>query len=582
MKTARKLCGKIADGFWKSGIKKKLYTSILLVAFLPFVIIFLYLWRYCGTMFSQTIVQSQTESFLTKQVQLETYTNNFLDMTDRLLEDERLPGYIRGDANPSITSWWLNSFFRDYIGVAQSGLMGIYLLTDKDREYLVNWEPQEYHLSIRNEAAEKYAQLRITADHAMRSEKIVSSACGMYDRECIAVARPVYDKTGGCIAGMVLILDGGLLHSMVDQLSAGNLPWAFCIYAEGEKLCVSEGYEELCAGGEQQEKEFGRVGWTLSCVINMSAVLRETFVRFGRMLLLIVIAYVIVVILISHVVNRQLYSLHILKNEMVRAGEEGNYREIALPSENDVSFLFSGYNQMVRKIMDQEQIIRRQYKRNMEIAEKQKMEELKAMELEINPHYLYNTLNTINSVAIEHGDRFVSRLLKGFSSTLVYMMRDRYQPVPLQEEIQWLGEYLMLQRERYAGSFAYEIDADPELLNEKIYKLLLQPFVENAILHGFEGIDEGGMLTVLFYRQDEQIVICISDNGKGMDQKTLAILRKIAADPMEQEAPGLGILNSLRRMYGYYGEGYQVFFFSKKGEGTKIEIRLPAIMPEKR
>ena len=145
-----------------------------------------------------------------------------------------------------------------------------------------------------------------------------------------------------------------------------------------------------------------------------------------------------------------------------------------------------------------------------------------------------------------------------------------------------MRNYLLLQQERFPGLFSYEVEAEPELLEARIYKLLVQPFVENAILHGFEGMEEDGFLSILFYEDEGRIVISIWDNGKGICPDELDRLRQIADNPMGQDSSRIGILNSCRRMYGYYGDRWKLDIESNVGSGTRIKIQVPYINCEEK
>lgn len=564
----REMYQKLKEQFLHIGMKRQLLTSVLLFAFLPFILIVLYMWQYCVSVFSGTINESSKESFMTREVQLVNYTDEYLDLTDKILDDTRLTSYILEDANPSLTSWRLNELLREYIAVPKSNLMGIYIRTARNRDYLVTWHPEEMNISIRGNAVKKYDEVRTLAASVGETDSCSSDICVFREMECIAIARKVENADGVDAGSMVILLNYNSLQEMIDQVTSDTFPWAFCIRTENGELCAGKNFHALTKGGSIQTKKLDRIGWEFLCVVNMRQIISNALARFGLLLIIIIAAYIMVLLFISGAINKQLFSLRILRNEMVNIGKDGIYRRIDLPSDKDVAFLFKGYNLMVNKIEDQEKII-------LEQANKQKEAELKAMELEINPHYLYNTLNMINAVAIEHQDYLVSRLLKGFSATLLYMLKQRYRPVTLKEEVRWLHDYLMLQRERYAQSFDYEIDIEPELLDASIYKLLLQPFIENSILHGFERKDSGGLLTVIFDRDKERIKITISDNGKGIQKENLGYLRKMISDPMNTEADSLGIINSCRRMQGYYKDCYEVQIMSEEGNGTIVEIWIP-------
>lgn len=573
----RNIIRRVKENCKNIGMKTQVSAYVLVVAFLPFILIILYLWQYCSSVFSDTILKSSLESYKTKVKQVENYSENFLELYDKVLWDPALLSCIKNDKNPSLTSYWLNRMMEKYMAGFHSDLVGVYILTKDKKEYLFNYWPDEYHISIRGEARKKYGEIRRIAENAYEGSGIYTEVCTYQGIDCTAVSRLIGDGGTEKYGNMVFLFKNETLKEMIQQISEENLPWGFCMEAGSNVLCMSGNYQHLSEGSRMEESVIDRVGWKFTCVVNAAQMSQDAFGKFGLVLIFTIAAYILVLIFISKVVNRQLHILHTLQKEMERVSREGTYQVIETPRERDVTSLFNGYNLMVSKISSQERIIRQQNEKNIESVNKQKIAELKAMELEINPHYLYNTLNTISGTAIEHQDYQVSRMLKAFSSSLVYILRNRYHTVPLHEEIRWLKDYLILQKERFQGIFDYEIDVDPALENAGIYKLLIQPFVENAILHGFSKKEEGGLLTILFNGIGDGIEILILDNGKGIPEQELCEIQKVLENPMEDRDAGLGILNSCRRMQGYYGKSYSISIESRIGEGTTVRIWLPVI-----
>ena len=559
-----------------SGIKEKLYAAILLSAFLPFVLIIVLLWRYCSHVFVDSIWQSARDSLNARQYQLQAYADDYLELADSLTGDETVGNLLSAHGNPSYLSYLLNQRIRAFFPVVPTDLKGIYFLSEGGLEYLVLFDEGNTHLSLRGKACLKYEALRKAAESGIRRSRMESIHFSRDGVAYIGVTR-----TGGK-AALVLLLDPLSIQTMVGLSSTDDLPWAFRLDAEEIRLCEGAYFNALLDGGEVVSSTIKGLDWELSCVINSTIIRRDAFQKFSAMLIIVILMYVLLVFLVANLMNRQHRILRSLQDEMSRIGANGVYREAFLPHEQDVADLFRSYNDMVRRIENQERIILEQNRNNLEMAKKQKDTELKAMEMEINPHYLYNTLNTINSVALEHGDFQVSRLLKGFSSTLVYILKDRFRPAMVREEVDWLRNYLLLQQERFPGLFSYEVEAEPELLEARIYKLLVQPFVENAILHGFESMEEDGFLSILFYEDEGRIVISIWDNGKGICPDELDRLRQIADNPMGQDSSRIGILNSCRRMYGYYGNRWKLDIESNVGSGTRIKIQVPYINCEEK
>ena len=150
-------------------------------------------------------------------------------------------------------------------------------------------------------------------------------------------------------------------------------------------------------------------------------------------------------------------------------------------------------------------------------GEKQKEAEVRALEAQINPHFLYNTLDSINWMAIEKEEYQISQMLKELAQILRYSVKDSNKWVSLREELKWMNSYVFLQQHRFRSSFRCEVECDERALDFRVHKLLFQPFIENAIIHGFVGLKSGGLLRIVVEILDEQsFAIPIEDNGAGM------------------------------------------------------------------
>lgn len=139
-----------------------------------------------------------------------------------------------------------------------------------------------------------------------------------------------------------------------------------------------------------------------------------------------------------------------------------------------------------------------------------------ALEAQINPHFLYNTLDTINWMAIDNKEYEISNSIGALAHILRYGIDNSNGIVTIREECGWLKQYLFLQQTRLKSTFQCRIHVEPELFDCRIHKLLLQPFVENSILHGFDGVNRVHILTVTIAEREEKLCAEIYDNGRGI------------------------------------------------------------------
>lgn len=209
-----------------------------------------------------------------------------------------------------------------------------------------------------------------------------------------------------------------------------------------------------------------------------------------------------------------------------------------------------------------------------EAGERQRQAEITALEAQMNPHFLYNTLDTINWMAIDKEEYEISNSIGALAHILRYGIDNSNGIVTVREECDWLKKYLFLQQTRLKNTFQCEVHIEPELMECRMHKLLLQPFVENAILHGFEGIERIHILKIEISAREAALHIEIYDNGRGIPEKTVEQMN-LGNFPGSSEKNHIGMENAMNRIHIYYGAKGNVQIESCYGEWTKIIIEVP-------
>ncbi|MDD5966835.1 MAG: sensor histidine kinase, partial [Blautia sp.] len=234
-----------------------------------------------------------------------------------------------------------------------------------------------------------------------------------------------------------------------------------------------------------------------------------------------------------------------------------------IPRGRDFKVLTESFNHMEKEIS-------RLIHENYEISIREKETQLMALTMQINPHFLYNTLNTINMLAIQNDDDETAELIVSLSEMLQYTCKDSSDQAPLSDEIGWVSNYLFLMAKRYNGLFRTVFDITEDLMDCRIPKFILQPLAENSILHGFSDIQKEGILTLAISKSENSLCIEVRDNGIGMDEEQLKkYIQAICVDGH------VGISNVHRRLSLIYGENYKIHVVSAPGEGTSIKIWIP-------
>ncbi|WP_342416813.1 sensor histidine kinase [Paenibacillus sp. FSL R10-2782] len=214
-------------------------------------------------------------------------------------------------------------------------------------------------------------------------------------------------------------------------------------------------------------------------------------------------------------------------------------------------------------------------KQSLEMRRLVKELELLALQNQINPHFLFNTLNVLSKLAILEGAEKTSDLIVSLSNLLRYSLQKLDKPVTLQEELDHIREYATIQQARFRDRIRFNLHFDASVLQQQIPALIIQPFIENAFLHGVADMEDGAMIALTLSRANEDVLIEISDNGKGMTEETRLSVLRLEGEVESGSSTGLGMQNVFRRLQLFYGKEGMVEINSNIGRGTTITIRIP-------
>lgn len=272
----------------------------------------------------------------------------------------------------------------------------------------------------------------------------------------------------------------------------------------------------------------------------------------------------------------------VLRQEMHKASNQ-DYELISTFQGNDeLSEVFADLQVMVQNIKEQEAKTYEAQINEKELLIRQQEMEFKMLSSQINPHFLYNTLETIRMKAFTAGDREAATAIKLLGKSMRYVLENTGTIfTTLQEEINHVDGYMQIQHLRFGERIQYEKRLEEKIvLSEyRILPLLLQPVVENAIVHGLEEAEEGGRIVLTIKREvmeeKEVLVINVEDNGCGMTQEALDKLHEDIEIRDMGRSKSIGLYNINQRMKLHYGDGYRVRVYAKPGEGTRVNLTVP-------
>lgn len=274
-------------------------------------------------------------------------------------------------------------------------------------------------------------------------------------------------------------------------------------------------------------------------------------------------------------ITRPVHDLTQAANEVA----QGNFQTpIAITSNDEIAFLARTFDTMRENINDLFQETQEKARLENELQENQlllKESQLKSLQSQINPHFLFNTLNTLSKKAYLDGAEETSDLLVSVAGLLRYSLKKIDQSVTLAEEVHVIEQYIAIQKARFADRLTFHQEIDSAYLHLHIPSLTLQPIIENAMIHGIEKLVDGGTIALRIYEETEAVIAEISDNGPGMTPNDLDRLMTQEVRSGVGHSTSIGFQNVVKRLQLFYGVSDVVSIQSVPNEGTTVRIRIP-------
>lgn len=278
------------------------------------------------------------------------------------------------------------------------------------------------------------------------------------------------------------------------------------------------------------------------------------------------ISFIIISIIISLAISSSVVRpIKNLESKMIEVSKGDLTASYEVKGKDEISVLGSYFNKMVGEIktlIDSNNLMAQQ-KRNLE---------LKVLQAQIKPHFLYNTLDTIQWKALSKKNYEVADLINNLSEFFRLSLSDDREFISLEEEANQAISYLKIQEARYGNLFSYSTEIDESIIEEKIPKLILQPLLENSIYHGIKAKGKNGILKICAKNLGNQILIEVTDNGKGMDEQKLGEIKTNLEKAIS--ADNYGLYNVYERLKIYYKDDFDLNIQSQIDKGCKISLRL--------
>lgn len=596
---------KSAVHYAKSHMWCSFALAILVSVVLLLVIIMVYTREKYYTYLVETTYTTANALLESVNKNIENQMDNCIDIGSGLSVDEVLVKEIEEfvnheDATDAYNNKNINMALRSaarssstIVGIAVAAQDGILYQFDKN-EMRTTGSKYIWDETNMSNITEAFAALREkSADNVIPRYEIITHPMihpNIKEKGLIHIAFPLKDSYSYADMKYMLVItyDSAAMEDLLKQLSHNQEEYiqGYIEDAKGEILLHTKGsqYSGVTSNHYKMENEVtdltarvGKYQWTLHAVIDEQMIRNKVDEMYGHMVFLYVAAILFIMAILFWVTNRILKPVNVISNSIARVKDGDTREQIEIEGTNEIWQLAQEYNEMMKAIQDAKAAVEQQHGQMIESMRMKQRAEREALESQINAHFICNTLNAINYEAIDSGNYKVSVLLKKLSNILRYTFDQKHQNVYMFQEISWIEQYLFLQKERLDQVFTYEIDFDSDYDNWPCRKLMLQPFVENSILHGFEGKEYGGKILIRGYGYKEFLKIEIEDNGCGMTEEKEQIIQEILDNPMvaKEKEVGIGISNVITRMRMYYGEEFRVTLDTREGEGSKFIFILP-------
>lgn len=436
-----------------------------------------------------------------------------------------------------------------------------------------------------------------------------------YNNECIALTllRKMVIVDSGETAVIMIRVSNSYLNSRISnigyttEMTVNQEPVFFASdpKMQGTYLDLDIDYERVRYNEERTTEYKGRKALTSITSIKPSQSVDSqiyivgydvnAYTNIGKIMRLILLALLVAaalpIIIIALFTRRFTKEIKTLRNEMYRASHKDDTEEET--NTEDVTKMFSSielsdaYDDLMLMVSNIEKMEAAQYEaeiREKQVQNDQQKMEIKVLSSQINPHFLYNTLEMIRMKALTNNDRDVANAIKLLGQSMRYVLENTGTTVStLRKELDHVMNYLQIQILRFGDRLEYQVNIQPDMLLEEyeVLPLLMQPIVENAIIHGLEARESGGKVWVAIYIEENVLKVDISDNAGGMDEETLKmVLHRIEHYEKERHTFGIALYNINRRIKLNYGEKYGIDIHTVPGEGTRVRLNLPIIKQE--
>lgn len=454
---------------------------------------------------------------------------------------------------------------------------GFYVLNKFDRKYKSNnlsyneidFQKQPWFIDL-------IAQKQLIWYPSHKDSFVVETAGNNF----ITLGVPVTDKSTGGISGLVLIdISTDTIKNIVANANIGENSLIqvlddqalICSLSQPSNIDVKNSNPANLYDLNYSRKLANN--WNIVGMASSYDIMKNSLISFSIIVLITLILVLTSAILIANRVSSTISKPIRNMMNLMHQVEQGDLSVMMKENANnyEVRKLSKSFNVMVKKISDLLENIKN------EQADLRKAQ-FAALQAQINPHFLYNTLDTISwSIRLKH-DQDALMAITALSKLFRISLSRGKEIIQLKDEIEHVRMYLSLLQLRYSEEMEFQIEISDSLFNYITPKLILQPLVENAVYHGIKNRDSKGKVTIFAKEFAEEIQITVEDNGVGISKDNLDKINKMMNQVDTEQVSSFGIVNVNSRIKIYFGDQYGLQFFSEENQFTRVLIRLPKLL----
>lgn len=367
---------------------------------------------------------------------------------------------------------------------------------------------------------------------------------------------------------------GTVIYNSLDSGSIGNPVGADI---RGAMTNGASGYKTIKSGKEKALVTYSKYdgdGWDVIHVLPLRVISAQAGVVRNFILLILLLSLAITLPLLLMIARAITQPIGRLMATMEKFGNGNLAVRSDVRRTDEIGHLQASFNTMAEDINGL-------MEKNADEHRQRRLTELNLMEYQINPHFLYNSLDSINWMAQKAGNEDIEEMVTALAKFFRVGLSRGRELYRIRDELEHAGQYLLINKIRFKDCFSYSIESDPEILDCLTMKILLQPIIENAIKYGIDKNGTNGSIEVTAVKEEGAVALEVRDNGAGIPEERLQTIRNVLAKhtPIEEgSVSGFGLFNVNQRIRMQCGEGYGITLDSSQANGTTVRIRIPLVV----